>query len=224
MSTSIPEVANSHIHHALLVELDLGGTTYKLTNSYKPFFSGTNPIAPYTALGGFLQCGTITENIKATTGDLQISLSGVPVDGNNYIGLVLNTPIKGGNVTVSRAFFDTATGNVTNIYQRFKGIITNASVTEDIDILDGLNTATVTVTAASSLSILENQVTGQRTNETDRKRFFPTDTIMDRVKDLHNVQFDFGREFNSSGGGGGGGGRGGGGGGNRNRYKSIQER
>ncbi len=68
--------------------------------------------------------------------------------------------------------------------------------------------------------MLENQITGQRTNEVDRKRFFPTDTIMDRVKDLNNVQFDFGREFNSTGGSGGGGGGGGrGGGGNRrNRY------
>lgn len=222
MSTSIPEVANTSVAHALLVTLKLGASTYKLTNAYRTL--NDSNLAGFTALGGFLQCGSITENIKATTGDLQISLTGVPVDSNNYIGLVLNTPIKGGNVTVERAFFDTTTGFTTNVYERFKGIITTYGITEEVDTLAGENTATVSITAASSLSIIENQITGQRTNETDRKRFFPTDTIMDRVKDLHNVQFDFGRDFNSSSGGGGAGGGRGGGGGNRSRYKSIQER
>tara|TARA_R100001463_G_scaffold65234_3_gene118429 strand:+ start:1440 stop:2084 length:645 start_codon:yes stop_codon:yes gene_type:complete len=208
MSTSIPEVANPSVNHALLVDLTLGGTTYKLTNGYKmPVATATDPAFGYQALGGFLQCGTITENIKATTGDLQLSLSGVPVDSNNYLTTVLGTTVKGGNVVVQRAFFDTDTGETTNVYQRFKGIITGFSVVEELDVLDGENTATVSITAASTLSILENQITGQRTNEVDRKRYFPTDTIMDRVKDLHNVQFDFGREFSSSGGGGGGGGR-----------------
>ena len=227
MSTSIPEVANASIAHALLVTLKLGPTTYRLTNAYRSIV-GSNPLNSFTALGGFLQCGTIADNIKATSGDLQLSLSGVPVDGNNYLTKVLATTIKGGEVIVDRAFFDTTTGDVTNTYQRFKGIITSYSVSEEMDVLSGENTATVVVSASSTLAILENQVTGQRTNETDRKRFFPTDTIMDRVKDLHQVQFDFGREFSGStgggGGGGGGGGRGGGGGGNRNRYKSIQER
>ena len=230
MSTSIPEVANVNIAHALLVDLQLGSSTYKISNAYRTVSQNDPTLNPYKGLGGFLQCGQITENIKSTTGDLQLSLSGIPVDrtgsgdDEKYLELVLTKTIKGGNVTINRAFFDTTSGQITNTYQRFKGIITGYSVSEEVDTLNGINSATVVVTAASTLSVLENQITGQRTNEVDRKRFFPTDTIMDRVKDLNNVQFDFGREFNSTGGSGGGGGGGGGGGNRRNRYKDVQER
>ena len=233
MSVTIPEFANASIHHALLVDITLGGqsgsglTTYYLTNSYRgvDLFPYDGTTRTYTALGGFLQMGTVTDNIKATSDDLEIALSGVPVDGNNYLTAVLEANPRGANVEVKRAFFDDD-GFVTNVVQRFRGIVTTFSIDENTDTLAGENTATVVVRCASTTSILENKVAGQRTNETDRKRFFPSDTIMDRVKDLHQVQFDFGREFSggSGGGGGGGGGRGGGGGGNRNRYRSVQER
>jgi hypothetical protein len=59
--------------------------------------------------------------------------------------------------------------------------------------------------------VLENKVTGQRTNGTDRNRFYPTDISFDRVKTLQNTSFDFGKKYvggNGYGGGGGGGGRG----------------
>lgn len=217
MSTSIPEVAEQSIAHALLVKLTLGQQgTYYLTNSYKQLqYSGQT----YKNLGGFLQAGQIVDNIKTTSGDFQISLSGIPVDDENYLSDVLNAPIKGSVVEVYRAFFNVDTGIIGNTYLRFKGIITSYAIQEDVDTLSGDSTATVVISAASTVAILENKISGQRTNETDRKRFFPSDTIMDRVKDLHKVQFDFGREFNSSGGGGGGGGGGGRGGG---RYRSVQ--
>ena len=82
MSTSIPEVAEQSIAHALLVKLTLGQQgTYYLTNSYKQLqYSGQI----YKNLGGFLQAGQIVDNIKTTSGDFQISLSGIPVDDENY--------------------------------------------------------------------------------------------------------------------------------------------
>jgi hypothetical protein len=52
---------------------------------------------------------------------------------------------------------------------------------------------------------------------------FPNDAVFDRVPELFNISFDFGKEYQGYGyGGGGGGGRGGGGGGRR-RQKTITD-
>jgi hypothetical protein len=58
--------------------------------------------------------------------------------------------------------------------------------------------------------VLQNKISGQRTNSTDRKRYFPGDISFDRVADLTNTSFDFGKKYvggQGYGGGGGGGGR-----------------
>jgi uncharacterized membrane protein YgcG len=129
---------------------------------------------------------------------------------------VLTAPIKGGTVKLSRAFFDTNyTYNPSNVYGRYSGVITNFSISEDEDIITGKLNNTVAITCASINTILENKVTGQRTQVPDRQKFFVGDQTFNRVPDLQNVQFDFGRDYSySSGGGygGGGGGYGGGGG------------
>jgi len=70
----------------------------------------------------------------------------------------------------------------------------------------------IAVKVASINTILENREAGQRTSPIDRRKFEPGDETFDRVPELHNVGFDFGREFTGGtgygGGGGGGGGRG----------------
>ena len=81
------------------------------------------------------------------------------------------------------------------MYQRFKGIITNFSISEDTDILQGQNTNSISVTCASINTILENKVSGQRTTLVDRQRYFSGDLTFNRVADLHNVNYDFGREY-----------------------------
>jgi len=68
----------------------------------------------------------------------------------------------------------------------------------------------VSVSCSSIVTILENRTAGQRTSPIDRDRLFPGDQTFKRVPDLHNIQFDFGRESNGAGGSGGGGYGGGG--------------
>jgi hypothetical protein len=109
------------------------------------------------------------------------------------------------------------------VYQRFSGIITNFSVEEQENILEGKLTNSIAVSCASINTILENKIAGQRTAPADRNKFFPGDTTFKRIPELQNVAFDFGREYTGGGsyGGGGGGGRGGGRGGygGRGRYQ-----
>mgnify|MGYP003649612261 CR=1 FL=1 len=209
MATSIPPVTGkNNIKHAMLVDLTLGGTTYYISGAYKPITYNSNT---YTELGSFLGVSEIPEDIRTTNGDIQLSLTGIPSD-QDYMGIILSTAIKGGVVKIHRAFFnDDYSVDAANVFQRYSGIITNYSISEDYNFQEGKNTNSVAVSCASVNAILESKVVGQRTNVTDRQKYFSTDETFKRVTDLHNVQFDFGKEY--SGGGGYGGGYGGGPGG-----------
>jgi uncharacterized membrane protein YgcG len=214
MARSIPPVQNTNsIRHCILIDLNLDGTQYYISSAYNEIIYNSNT---YTQLGAFLSLGQIAEDIKTTNGDINIGLSGVP---DAYVSAVLDNPIKGGEVVVYRAFFnEDYTVDSGNIFQRFKGLITNYTLEENIDILEGEHTNTIQITCASINTILENKVSGQRTAPADRRKFFAGDETFDRVPDLQGVQFDFGREYNPGAGSGGGGfvgpiGGGGGGGG-----------
>ena len=210
MATSIPPVTGTNnIQHSMLIDLTLDDTTYYLSGAYYPVVANGNT---YTELGSFLGVSDIPEDIKATNGDIGLSLTGIPSDAD-YMNEVLTTPIKGGVVKIYRAFFnDDYTVDAANIFQRYNGIITNFSITEDFNYSDGVNTNSIGITCASVNTILENKVAGERSNITDRQKYFPTDLTFNRVTELHNVQFDFGKKYSAGGGYGGGYGGGFGGG------------
>lgn len=206
MATSIPAVANTSISHAILIDITLADTTYYISSAYKPITTGGNT---YTELGALLQISNITEDIKTTNGDITVSLSGIPSEAD-YLNIVLSSPIKGGAVKIQRVFFDVNTAAVLSVHPRYQGIITNFAIDEEISPITGELTNAVSVICASINTLLENRVTGQRTNSSDRKRFYPNDISFDRVAALQNTQFDFGREYAAGGGAGGSGGSGGG--------------
>lgn len=187
MSTSIPEVTDTnYLQHCLLVALQLGDDDYFLTSNRRPLtFRGRL----YNALGWLLQVSEIQNDLKTNNGDLSIALSGVPED---LISTVLNAPIKGGYASVARAFQQ---GGLFEVYPRYSGVITNYAIEEQDDYLARDRTYTVTITCANINTLMENTVSGQRTNSSDRKRFYPGDISFDRCKDLQNVNFDFGKKY-----------------------------
>ena len=205
MSTSIPEVAANNIKHCLLIEMQIGTTTYYVSNSWKAITYDGNT---YTELGSFLAVGEFTEDIKTTNGDLSMVLTGIPA-GN--VQTVMQNPVKGGVVKIFRAFFDD-NYTVTNVYPRYNGLITNYSISESVSLDQGDITNSVAISVASINTILENRVNGQRTTPQDRVRYFPGDTTFARVPIINNTAYDFGKDYTGGGGYGGGGGRGGGGG------------
>lgn len=218
MSTSIPAVQGDHIFPITLIDLDLNGNIYYLSDAYKAFTVNSNT---YTELGAFLAINEITDNLRTTNGDIQVTLAGIPSESTgtevNYLQTILTEPIKGGNITITRAFMDSdgSTLDTGNTYIRFKGVITNFAIEEQFNFISKQNDYAVSVACASINSVLETRFVGQRTDPTSRDRFFPADRSFDRIPDLKNTAFDFGREYKAGGtyggGGGGGGGRGGGG-------------
>ena len=175
------------------------GVTYYISNCYTPVSYNGNT---YQALAGFLQISEIQNNISNANDEIQVGLSAIP---SIYIASVLDTQIKGGEINIYRAFFDYDTQLIlaSGVFKRFAGIISNYAVQEDVDFA-GYSpevTHTITIIASSIMGVLENKVSGRRTNKEDYQIEYDelgnsgTDPSMNRVDALFNSSFDFGKPY-----------------------------
>ena len=200
MTTIISAVDTERkIEHGVLIDLTLDATTYYISNCYKEIVYDGNT---YQALAGFLTVSEIQSNISNANDEIQVSLSAIPP---TYIAATLGTQIKGGEINIYRVFFDYNTQEIITgeIYKRFTGVISNFAVQEDINTLASIPEVnhTITITASSIMGVLENMVSGRRTNKDDFKIEWPeignndTDPSMNRVETLFNQSFDFGKKY-----------------------------
>ena len=171
--------ANVNVAHGLFIDLQLGDTTYYISNAYDTITVNSNQ---YTALGDFLFVENFVEDYKTTESTLQISLSGIP-NSVDFINIIQGSKIKGGEVSVRRVFFDvnTLVPISGEEYLRYKGIISNYNIDENTNFIAGQSTNTLLFTVSSVYTILGRKVTGQRTNAADRRRFYPGDSSFDNV-------------------------------------------
>jgi hypothetical protein len=161
-------------------------TIYTFSSAYKyETIGGTQ----YSPLGGLLAVGVQQRDIRVTSADTSISLSGIPSDGSDNMAIVLGTKIRGSKVEIIRGFYNT-NYVLTSVAQRFTGIVTSYNITEERhDLVDNF---TITLNASSYKNVLENRVAGRKTNGESWKVFYPTDTSMDNVYSLADQYFDFG--------------------------------
>lgn len=227
MSISLPPVQGHQIAHGVLVKITVNTSTYTIANTYGPVtYNGTT----YQGLGHFLGFAEIQDDLRTTNSSLQMSLSGIPKDPGDgglgtwtsYVSMILDQKIKGSKVQIYRAFFDPQTRSLTPlaVSLRFSGYISNYTISDSTDVNSRSDSYTCVVSLSSVHAILERKISGQRTNSTDRKSIYPTDTGMDRVIAISNTAFDFGRPY-AGGGTGGGSGSGGGGGGGIPEYEQF---
>jgi hypothetical protein len=180
MTTTISAVDTERkIEHGVLIDLTLDATTYYVSNCYKDIVYDGNT---YLALAGFLSVSEIQSNISNANDEIQVSLSAIPP---TYIAATLGTQIKGGEINIYRAFFDYNTQEVITgqIYKRFTGIINNFAVQEDINTLASIPEVnhTITITASSIMGVLENMVSGRRTNKDDYQIQWTELPIVNRI-------------------------------------------
>lgn len=198
MATSIPALQSSSIKHCMLIDITVNTTTYYISNAYAPIVYAGNT---YTQLGHFMGMSEIQDDLRITNNQIGIQLSGIPPDDGspNYMGVVLNSNIKGSKVQIYRAFFDVATGDyvATQVYLRFSGYVSNYSLSENFDQDNKLVSNTIGIQCSSIHAIMEKKYTGRRTNDADQQRWFPGDTGMYRVKILADSQFDFGKPYSA---------------------------
>lgn len=151
--------------------------------------SGTN----YQGLGQLLSVSNTSNSLRPNSEELTLVISGIP-EGN--ISDVLNTKIKGSSLEIRRAFFNPNTGELLNIVGnpagKFKGVISNYSIIDDLDEGASLGTFSIALIATSVTDLLNNKVTGRRTNPIDQDEFYPGDLSFNRVPALAKANFNFG--------------------------------
>lgn len=190
---NIPEVVNApSVINAEFVKLTVyneygniaNTSTYTFSSSYK---SEVIDGVTYTPLGGLLAVGVQNRDLRVTSADTSLSLSGI--DGNN-IYVVLATKVKGGELEILRGFYDSNLV-LANTYLRFTGIVTSYNISEDRQ--DKEDNFTVTLNASSYRTILENRIAGRNTNQQSWQVFNTTDSSMNNVYSIAGQNFDFGK-------------------------------
>jgi hypothetical protein len=193
--TTITAVGGAQINHAEFVKLTIGKTgaqtIYTFCNAAAPITVGGNT---FTNLGALLNVGDVQRDIKATSDDMTIQLTGI--DPTN-IAIILSNEIKGSLVEVWRGFFDSnnqiITTPTTQFFKRYQGIINSVSITEDFNTELRQRIATCAIACSSMRRVLENRLSGMKTNK-DAWQFIYgiNDTSMNRVAEISNQYFDFG--------------------------------
>jgi hypothetical protein len=147
----------------------------------------------YTALGSLMGVSDTSSELRATSQEVSISISGIP---DTNISDILNNRVKGSDVKIYRVFFNPTTGAVLNIAgnpaQKFQGVISNFDISDELSMGDTTGTVLLTLTATNIVDLLTNKQAGRRTNPVDMKLFYPTDVSFDRVAALENSNFNFG--------------------------------
>ena len=190
--TTINAVTGSQINHAEFVKLTVGNaaTVYTFCNAAAPITVGG---ITFANLGALLSVGDVQRDIKATSDDMTIQLTGI--DPTN-VGIILGSDIKGSLVEVWRGFFDgnnqIITTPTTQFFKRYQGIINSVSITEDFNSEARTRIATCSISCSSMRRILENRLSGVKTNQSNWQFIYPNDTSMNRVSEISNTFFDFG--------------------------------
>jgi hypothetical protein len=190
--TTINAVTGTQINHAEFVRLTVGtaATVYTFCNAAAPItVSGIT----FSNLGALLSVGDVQRDIKATSDDMTIQLTGInPAN----IAIILGNDIKGSLVEVWRGFFTSnnqiITTPTTQFFKRYQGIISGVSITEDFNSELRQRIATCSIACSSMRRVLENRLSGVKTNQNNWQFIYPNDTSMNRVAEISNTYFDFG--------------------------------
>ena len=147
----------------------------------------------YIGLGNLMSITGSTSELRVSGGELTISITGIP---NTSIAEIVNSKIKGCSVRIYRIYSNATTGATLNITGnpsgRYRGFINNYSLIEEWDNETRTSVNTISLICASAVDVLQNKISGRRTNPESQKKFYPLDVSMDRVPNLENSTFNFG--------------------------------
>ena len=195
----IPAVAGSptNINSAEFIKLtiynDVNDPTdisiYTFSSSYKEETIGGQVYSP---MGGLLAVGIQQRDIRVTSADTSLSLSGI--NGDN-IYVVLANKIRGSRLDITRGFYNNQFV-LTSTAHRFTGIVTSYNISEERhDLVDNY---TVSLNASSFRYVLENRIAGRKTNKESWQSFYPNDGSLNNLYSISDQNFDFGMEVTKS--------------------------
>lgn len=226
MATQLP-VDDLNLSHCLLMKITINGlgAPLYLSTGYRSFeFNDGTGTQTYTPLGGFLGISDIQNTLQNAADELTVTLTGIE---DSYIAAILDPQyqVKGGSIKIYRAFLGTNGLPYSNVgyptpatpttfslnyncFPRFIGRIVNYAINEQVDATATSTNITynMSIICSSIFGVLENKISGRRTNPRDYQikydeNFFSTgnalltDPSMDNVQALFNANFDFGKKY-----------------------------
>lgn len=147
----------------------------------------------YQALGQLVSISASHSNLRTTSEEVAIVISGIPA---NRITDIISAKVKGSKVKIQRAFFNPNSGALLEIagnpMGKFQGIISNYDIADTLGMGGDTGELILTLTAVSFIDQLKGKIAGRKTNPVDQLRFYPNDHSMDRVPTVANSNFNFG--------------------------------
>lgn len=195
MNVITPVENTNNIRVADFVRLIGNGIQARITTAGFPVSVPAVDVAPFDPMGILLTIGDIQRDIKATSNDTSFTLTGIDTA---VLGQVLGSGIKGSTLEMWHGFFDSnnellTTGGTGGLYQYFNGYVTSYSITEQWNDDARMLVGTISVSATSTKLILQNRVAGRFTNNNSWQFFNPSDTSMNRVSFIQNINYQFGK-------------------------------
>ena len=155
---------------------------------------------PFDALGALVKVGDVQRDIKSTANETSITLVGIDTA---QLGWVLSNKIKGSLIEMWHGFFDEnnvliTTGGTGGLYKFFTGYVNSFNITEQWYEDARMYYGVINVTASSIQIILQNGTSGRYTNNNSWQFFNASDTSMNRVSVIQNVNYFFGKDRDPS--------------------------
>jgi len=143
----------------------------------------------YTPLGQFLNITPTTSEIRPSSDTVTVCISGIPTDA---VEEILYSKIKGSDIKIYRGIYNISTGTEIEAQTYFNGRVYNFSVQEQFNAEERVSTLHLLLECSNNFSILEQKISGRKTNGSSQKSFFANDVSMDRVPTIKDTKFDFG--------------------------------
>jgi hypothetical protein len=195
MNEILPVQDTNNIRIADFIRLITPNAVYRFATTANAITIPAVDSQPFQALGQLVKVGDATKDIKSTANETTVTLVGID---QAMLGLVLGQNIKGSQIEMWHGFFDTegaliTTGGSGGLYQFFNGYINAFSISEQwVEEMRSFM-GVITVSASSIQLILQNRNAGRYTNNNSWTFFNPSDSSMNRVAFITNINYQFGK-------------------------------
>jgi hypothetical protein len=195
MNVIAPVVGTTLIRYADLFRLTMPSATYLFATTPAPITVPSISATPFEGLGQLVKINSAQRDVKSTANETSITLVGIDT---SMLGIVLNSQIKGSQIELWHAFFDSnnqlITGGGTGVYKYFNGYINSFSIDEQWKEEIRMYVGTATINASSFQLVLQNRTAGRYTNNNSWQSFSAGDTSMSRVAFISTINYAFGRK------------------------------
>ena len=183
-------LAGNEIWPVRLVSIQIGDTTYRISDHYRNIAIGTDTYLPN---GNLLSIDNIKNAVEFDNGSIEVSLS--VIDGS-FRSAILDANSIGGVVTIYRGLINATTGNVISTpFRIYEGIIYSVSINEEApdDLSEVVQAVTFTAVAeVRSTTYRLSETPGRLTNNASQRAVDSTDRSMEYVAGLNGVNVRFG--------------------------------